>query len=183
MKLTVLVARSHFASDTPSTFFRMPATELTQALQHRCTPLTSTFSSARTTAFVEPASRRTAAVTQSWRISSLPRKERSKPRGSANRGYPVDAPRSGFILRRTGDGRLLPSPTKGRGEKRASGQDVPYHLAVHVGQAEIAAAVAIRQPLVIQPHQVQDRRVQVMDVHTLLDRLIAEFVGGAVGQP
>src|SRR6516225_3080411 len=44
VKVTVFSARSHLASETPSTLLRMPPTALTQDGQHRCTPLISTFS-------------------------------------------------------------------------------------------------------------------------------------------
>ena len=54
--------------------------------------------------------------------------------------------------------------------------------AVHVGQAEVAAAVAVRQLLVVEAQQVQDRRVQVVDVDPVLDRLEAELVGRPVGR-
>ncbi len=39
--------------------------------------------------------------------------------------------------------------------------DFLYHLPAHVGQAEVAAEVAVGQPLVVQSHQVQDGRVKV----------------------
>ena len=52
---------------------------------------------------------------------------------------------------------------------RISRQDLARHAAAHVGQAEVAAAVAVGQPLVIEAHQVQDRGVQVVDVHAVLD--------------
>ena len=35
---------------------------------------------------------------------------------------------------------------------------------MNVGQAEIAAAVTVRQALVVEPQQVQQRRVQVVNV-------------------
>ncbi len=59
-------------------------------------------------------------------------------------------------------------------------QDLTHDVAMHVGQAEIAAAVAIRQPLVVEAHEVQNGGVQVVDVDAVLDGCDAEFVGGAV---
>ncbi len=53
-------------------------------------------------------------------------------------------------------------------------------LPCDVGQAEIAAVVAIGQPRVIDAQQVQDRGVQVVDAHAVDDGLEAEFVGLAV---
>src|SRR3954470_14298989 len=51
---------------------------------------------------------------------------------------------------------------------------------MHVGQAEVAAGVAGGQPLVGQPQQVQDRRVQVVDVNLVGGGVPAVVVGGAV---
>ena len=51
---------------------------------------------------------------------------------------------------------------------------------MHVGQTKIAAGVAVGQLLVIEAQQVQDRRVQVVDVNAALDRVPAKLVGGSV---
>ena len=51
---------------------------------------------------------------------------------------------------------------------------------MHIGQAEIAAGVAVGELLVIEAQQVQDRGVQVVDVDRVFDGLEAEFVGRAV---
>lgn len=40
--------------------------------------------------------------------------------------------------------------------------------------------VLISQSLVIQAHQVQDRRVQVIDVHALVDAVVSKIVRHAV---
>ena len=53
-------------------------------------------------------------------------------------------------------------------------------LPADVRQAEVAAAVAIGELGVVDAEQVQHGRVQVVDVHRLLDRLEAEVVGRAV---
>jgi len=54
-------------------------------------------------------------------------------------------------------------------------------MVLHAGEPLIQALVKIRQQPMVQPHQVQDRRVQVGDVAWLLDRAEAELVGGADG--
>jgi hypothetical protein len=56
------------------------------------------------------------------------------------------------------------------GQKRAD--DVTFH----VGQAVIAAGEAVRQTFVVEPEQVQYRGVQVVHVHLVNDRLVAEFI-------
>ena len=69
-------------------------------------------------------------------------------------------------------------PCLNRGEKRrrdrqfslaslidgGSRQHVADHMPVDVGQAAVDAVVAEREPRVVDPHQVQDRRVQVVAV-------------------
>src|SRR5438067_171906 len=47
---------------------------------------------------------------------------------------------------------------------------------VDVGQPPLDAVVVERQLLVVQPEQVQDRRVQVVDRRHVIDRLVAELV-------
>ena len=61
-----------------------------------------------------------------------------------------------------------------------SRHDLLDHLAVEVGQAVVAAGVAEGELLVVEAQQMQDRRVDVVDVHLVLDGLEAQFVGRAV---
>ena len=51
---------------------------------------------------------------------------------------------------------------------------------VDVGQAEVAAGVAVGEGLVVEAEEVEDRGVEVVDVDLVLDGLEAELVGGAV---
>ena len=51
---------------------------------------------------------------------------------------------------------------------------------MHVGQPEIAAAVAEREFCVVDSQEVQNRSVQIVDVYFSLDRRKADVVGGAV---
>lgn len=48
-----------------------------------------------------------------------------------------------------------------------SGENVGHHIAVHVRQTEVASLVTIRQFLVIESQQVEDGRVQIMNVNRL----------------
>ena len=52
-----------------------------------------------------------------------------------------------------------------------------------VGQAEVATAVAVGQTFVVQPEEVQDGRVQVVDVHLVFRGVVAVVVGGSVAEP
>src|SRR6187401_3188153 len=63
-----------------------------------------------------------------------------------------------------------------------SRDDVLHDAAAHVGEAEVAAAVAVGQALVVDAHEVQNRRVQVVDVDLVLDGVPAEVVGGPIGE-
>ena len=66
--------------------------------------------------------------------------------------------------------------------KLALGQNTLHDLAMHVGQAEVAAAVAVGEAGMVQAHQVQDGGVQVVDVHAVFDGVEAELVGRAIDQ-
>src|SRR5690242_17962953 len=57
-------------------------------------------------------------------------------------------------------------------------QDLIDHAAVDVGQAEIAAAEAERQLLVVQAEQVEDGGVQIVDGQGILHGPVAVFVRG-----
>ena len=59
-------------------------------------------------------------------------------------------------------------------------QNRPDDLAADVGQAEIAAGMAERQPLVVEAQEMQDRRLQVVDVDRVFDDVKPEVVGRAV---
>ena len=54
-------------------------------------------------------------------------------------------------------------------------------FALHVGQAAFEAVVVKGQSLMLQPEQVQDRRVKIMHCHNILHGLVAEFIRRAVG--
>ncbi len=53
-------------------------------------------------------------------------------------------------------------------------------MAINVGEAVVAAAVPVGQPFVIEAHDVQDPRVQVVVVDLILHGVPAEFIGGPV---
>src|SRR6516162_7557129 len=58
--------------------------------------------------------------------------------------------------------------------------DVLDEVSRDVCQPEIPAAVAVRQPGVVDAHQIQDGCMYIVDVNGLLDSLEAEVVGCAV---
>src|SRR2546421_508031 len=63
-----------------------------------------------------------------------------------------------------------------------SGDDVLDDLAGDIGQAEVTALKAIRQFLVVEAEQVQDRRLQVVDVDRLVDGVETQLVRSSVGK-
>ncbi len=56
------------------------------------------------------------------------------------------------------------------------------HLAVNVGEPEIAAGIIERQLRVVESEQVQQRGMPVVDMDRLVDGLVTDLVRGAVGQ-
>ena len=58
--------------------------------------------------------------------------------------------------------------------------DVMDYFAVDVGQAEVAAGVAVGEFFVVEAEELEHGGVEVVDVDTVLDGLESEFVGGAV---
>ena len=56
-------------------------------------------------------------------------------------------------------------------------KDILYHVAVHVGEAEVAALVAVGEFAVIDPELVQDGGVEVMDVHCAWGPLVPGGLG------
>ena len=63
-----------------------------------------------------------------------------------------------------------------------SGDDFLDHPASHIGKAEISPGVAVGQPLVVDAEQVQDRRVQIVDMYFVDHRVIAVVIGFTIGQ-
>src|SRR2546427_406280 len=52
----------------------------------------------------------------------------------------------------------------------------------HIRQPEIPPTELVRQPLVVETQQVQRRGVEIVDMHAVLDRVIADVVGGPVDE-
>ena len=77
--------------------------------------------------------------------------------------------------------RVGPTDCDAKGKRfRGSADEFFHDVAVHVGEAEVAAGEAIGQLLVIEAHQVQHGGVQVVDVDFLFHGREAAFVGGSV---
>ena len=55
-----------------------------------------------------------------------------------------------------------------------------HNLAGNISEPEVSSCVTEGEPLVIEPEQMKDRCVEIMDVHRILHHLSAEFVRLAV---
>src|ERR1700733_14769273 len=58
--------------------------------------------------------------------------------------------------------------------------DVVDHISRNVGQAEIPPTVAVCKLSVVDAHQVEDSRMQVMHMHPLVDALPAKFISSTI---
>src|SRR5439155_10707498 len=65
----------------------------------------------------------------------------------------------------------------------ASRQDPAQNVSGHVRQTEVAPAIAIGQPLMVQPQQMQNGGVIVVHMARVRHNLRAELVGLAMGDP
>ena len=60
-----------------------------------------------------------------------------------------------------------------------SRDDIPNDVAVHVGKSETASLIFEGEPLVIDPHQVQDGGIEVVNVDGVAGDVVPEVVGFA----
>ena len=60
------------------------------------------------------------------------------------------------------------------------GDQIPPYLPVHVGEPEVPATPAVGQFLVIDAQLVQYRRPQVVNGGDILNRTVAQLIGGTV---
>jgi len=63
---------------------------------------------------------------------------------------------------------------------RCSSYDVVDYAACDVCQSEVATAISVSQFRMIDPKQIEDRGVKVMDMDRLVDDLPTEVVSGAI---
>src|SRR5215467_6268316 len=61
-------------------------------------------------------------------------------------------------------------------------EDLLRHYAGDVGQPEVAATEAVGQLLVIEAEQVENRGVEIVNVHPVLHRVIADIIGRSVNE-
>src|ERR1043165_7427248 len=66
--------------------------------------------------------------------------------------------------------------------RKISREQVLQHVSAHVGQAQVAAAVAENKALMIETEQVEDGRVEIRDGDDILNGAVTVVVSGTVGQ-
>ena len=63
---------------------------------------------------------------------------------------------------------------------RASCQQSLHNIPLHIGQAEIAPLKAIRELRMIPAEKMEDRRLQIVDMHRIDGGLEAQLIAGAM---
>ncbi len=84
--------------------------------------------------------------------------------------------------KKVGQASSLSLAAKMTGWKPVLRQNLVNHFALHVGQAFVLAVVQERQLRVVEAEQVQNRRVEVVDVNAAVDAVQPELVGRAVDE-
>ena len=64
-----------------------------------------------------------------------------------------------------------------------SGEQLPHHPTLHIGQAEIASLESMHKTLVIHPEAVKNRGVQIMHMDLVPGREIAVLISLPMGHP
>ena len=59
-------------------------------------------------------------------------------------------------------------------------QNIRYQISGHISQPIIATTVAVREAFVIYSHEMQNRRMEIVDVNRLVDSANTVFIRGAV---
>src|SRR5436853_7072271 len=70
--------------------------------------------------------------------------------------------------------------SRARNKIKKSGEDVLDDFAADIGQAKIAARVAVGEFFVVEPQEVEHGGVEVVDMNRVFGRAEAEFVGRAM---
>ena len=60
------------------------------------------------------------------------------------------------------------------------GEEAGYHFACNVSEPIVATLVLVGQPLVVDAHQPQNRRVQIVHMHPAIEDAVAEIIGRSV---
>ena len=65
-------------------------------------------------------------------------------------------------------------------ELKPSGENPTHHLAVDIGQSILPPLVLEQESFMIDPQQVQDRRVEIVNVDRILGDVVREVVGASM---
>ena len=67
-------------------------------------------------------------------------------------------------------------------DAKHSRDDLVYDAAIHIREAKISTCVPIGKPLMVQTQQVENRCLQIVDVHLACDDTVTKVVRIAVSQ-
>jgi len=67
-------------------------------------------------------------------------------------------------------------------DTKHSGQDLSDHVPMHVREAIVSPEKSVGQTEVVDPQQMQNRRVEIVDVHGIFDDIVGKVVGAPVRQ-
>ncbi len=90
--------------------------------------------------------------------------------------------RKGKSLENFGAAGSLPTGADGGLRESESGENAFHDLPIDVGEAEVAASIAIGELFVINTKEVQDGGMKVMHMDFLLHGVHAYFISGAIGE-
>ena len=62
-------------------------------------------------------------------------------------------------------------------------EEISHNVAMHVGESIIPTAMAIRQSSVINPEEMKDRGVKIVNVHAVLGDGCAKLIRATIGKP
>jgi hypothetical protein len=62
-------------------------------------------------------------------------------------------------------------------------QNLTHHATSNIGQAKWSPMMRIRQPLMVDPKQMQHRRMQVMDMNSILNSVIPKVICHSMSDP
>src|SRR5262249_33627441 len=98
-------------------------------------------------------------------------------------GPPVRPPGSVCPAADVGPGRENVQETRWTASSGTLGEDAADDVTCRVGETKIAALVVEGQLLVVDSQEVEHGCVQVVDLNRILDDVVAEVIGLAVGDP
>jgi hypothetical protein len=64
----------------------------------------------------------------------------------------------------------------------SDGNDLISNNTGNIGQPKVTTTEPVGQPIVLHPKQVKNRRVKIVNMHSILDRMVADLVSRAINE-